>query len=122
MTSIEDCWTADFKEFKAKVEGVFGRIEKMPDDIYAHQVCSHGFMEYVCMSGTHGKLRQSVLHIMRPSNDDEVIDEEKFLLKHGDEFRTELDRLLKVEYLKWAKVNNIRESVVEIGWATFLAD
>ena len=42
-------WTADFKKFKKKVESVFGDINRLADyapDIYAHQVLSHGFMEY----------------------------------------------------------------------------
>ncbi len=42
-------WTADFKEFRKKVESVFGNIEllaKKAPDIYAHHVLSHGFMEY----------------------------------------------------------------------------
>jgi len=42
-------WAADFKKFKSKVEGSFGDIRilaKNWPDLYAHQVLSHGFMEY----------------------------------------------------------------------------
>lgn len=42
-------WTGDFKKFKRKIESIFGNIKllaKNEPDIYAHQVLSHGFMEY----------------------------------------------------------------------------
>ena len=42
-------WTADFTEFKKKVEPMFGPIKELAKtypDLYCHQVLSHGFMEY----------------------------------------------------------------------------
>lgn len=51
---LPSCWTDNFSEFRAKVEPLLGNLENLAKDspdIYAHQVLSHGFIEY---AGTRG--------------------------------------------------------------------
>src|SRR3989344_4904721 len=47
---LEDMgWTADFNEFRKKVEPLFGSLEKLVIDdmhLFGHQVMSHGFKDY----------------------------------------------------------------------------
>ena len=47
-------FTADFIEFRKRIESLFGNIEflaKDEPDIYCHQVLAHGFMEYALVKG-----------------------------------------------------------------------
>lgn len=92
-------WTADFNEFKQKVESVFGPLDKLAKkapDVYAHQVLSHGFMEYVLMS--------------RSTAIESIIKDENYYLR------------LKQIYLKWARDNKLQEDLLELGWQEYLND
>jgi hypothetical protein len=78
-------WTDDFHEFKAKIEPFFGPIEEIAAKhpaLYAHQVLSHGFMEYAGIRGLsfgtrfEHELKQEFLDWMKTNNLDMSMAEE----------------------------------------------
>lgn len=102
--NLYDNWTADFKEFKKKVESVLGpldRLAKEAPDVYAHQVLSHGFMEYNMATGICDKIRKECNRRENP------------IL---------FDSRLKEEYLKLARKNNLPEELLELGWIEYMND
>jgi len=87
-------WTADFSQFRKKVEPVFGPIDQMAEtdpDIYAHLVLSHGFMEFAGVTGLFSKSKGDLESI-------------------------------KEDYMRWAGSNNLSENLLEDGWKQFLND
>ncbi len=96
--------TADFSEFRAKVEPIFGRLEVLAEqapDVYAHQVLSHGFMEYAIVNRLH--------------------DEAKSATGKGMDAK-EFWEHLKPKYLAWARENNLPEKLLESGWSEYIND
>lgn len=94
-------WNADFKEFKKKVESVLGpldRLAKEAPDVYAHQVLSHGFMEYLMATRINEPIRKET--------------------KTSEQY----NERLKQEYLEWAKKNNLPEELLELGWIEYMND
>ena len=114
-------WTADFTEFRKKVESIFGPLEELAEhdpDIYAHQVLSHGFMKYAGTTDLHKKIAKEIAG-----------SEDKFYkMMHGPKteqqkkFDKQYDNKLKEEYMKWARENNLPEDLLEDGWQEYLED
>ncbi len=71
-SSLEELgWTDDFSQFKDKVEDVFGSIDKMAwsaPDVYAHQVLSHGFMEFAAVRDLFAKTQGDFENIREDYN------------------------------------------------------
>ena len=114
-------WTADFLEFRKKIESMFGNLEELAKespDIFSHQVLSHGFMEYAGIKEIYGKTQT----IVAGSQDKfhSVIQGQNTLEKQ--DYQKRYDTLLKTEYLEWARKNNLPEHLLEQGWQEFLED
>lgn len=70
-------WTSNFKEFKKKVESIFGDIVKLSKDtpdIYAHQVLAHGFMEY-CLTTKTKTIKENYLKWTKENNLNTLLEE-----------------------------------------------
>lgn len=111
--SLEKIWTDDFSKFREKVETILGNIENLAKEhpnIYAHQVLSHGFMEYAGIRSlfqkTHEKVRE----------------ENHALESNTQEYTGLYWDLMKKEYLTWARQNNLPEKLLEVGWEEFRND
>ena len=101
----------EFPRFKEKVESIFGPLEKLAaraPDVYAHQVLSHGFMEY-----SFGlNLIDNASELATVAKGDASSPEREALF-HG---------VLKTVYLDWARANSLPEHLLEYGWQEFLHD
>lgn len=109
---IENIWTDDFNKFKAKVESFWGDIEILAEkypDVYAHQVLSHGFMEYAGIRRLDKKIKKKI--------------KGKYRMPSSDPGYYELfDKYLKKEYLTWAVKNKLSRNLLEQGWTEFCGD
>ena len=114
-------WTDDFAKFRQKVEPFFGKLEELAvkePDIYAHQVLSHGFMEYAGVRDIHGKIKLNVAgdetEFHKVVNGSDTPEKERL--------KKEYYKNLKTEYLFWARANNLPEDLLERGWQEYLED
>lgn len=111
--TIDKIWADDFTEFRKKVEPFFGKLEelaKKDPELYAHQVLSHGFMEYAGIRGLFDDIKTRVTK-EKGSFDSQNPEHGKLYWKY-----------LKQEYLNWARQNNLPEKLLEDGWKEFLND
>jgi hypothetical protein len=110
---IEDIWTADFEKFKTKVEAFLGNLEVLAEkypDIYAHQVLSHGFMEYAGIRRLDKKIKKKIKGKHGTINSNDPI------------YHNLFDQYLKREYLTWAVKNELPRNLLEQGWTEFCED
>ena len=100
MTGVEHP-EGDFEKFKQKVAELYGDLEllaKTRPEVYAHQVLSHGFMDY-CM--VNSKRLDSMM------------------LEESTRDRQSFN---KGVYTIWAIQNNIPEELARLGWEEYLLD
>ena len=106
-------WTDDFTKFREKVEPFFGNLETLAKnypDVYAHQVLSHGWMEYSILRGVHDSVEERV-EAERGFYDPSIPEHEFYYLAYEKE-----------EYTKWARENKLSEKLLEKGWQEYLED
>ncbi len=128
-------WTADFSKFREKVEALYGDLNKFAKespDVYAHQVLSHGFMEYSGVSNLTAKIKKQIIKEKIENGNEEYKAYEDFLEKEdlpgelqSKAYRENEQRFLelqKQEYLTWARKNNLPKNLLEMGWKEYLND
>jgi hypothetical protein len=112
--NLEDLgWTANFNEFRKKLELTFGLPEdilKSAPDLYPHMVLSHGFMEYAGVTRQQEKTETRIKQ-ERGSYDYHNPKDQKLYYQY-----------LKQEYLTWAKSNKLEKDLLEAGWKEYLED
>ena len=121
---INNMFTANFEDFKKKVESVFGSLENMAEKepkMYAHQVLSHGFMEHLFCN------QSTVLKEVEKKVENEIKDKVGigmliFDIKKTPRYHELYWKYLKEEYLIWAKNNKIPEHLIEMGWEEYKND
>lgn len=117
-SGLESIWTADFSEFREKVESIFGPIEILAEgepDIYAHEVLSHGFIEYAVVTGITQKVKEKIAGSANGFH-------KALKSERANEYEQKYLGELKKEYMKWAETNNLAENLLEEGWQEFLND
>ena len=113
--------TDNFDNFKKKVEPLFGPVSKLAQDdpdIYAHQVLSHGFMEYIFYD------KKVFVEI-----DDKIkveigleLEGDDINIRKNPKFKELYWKYLKEVYLEWAKENKIQKNLIELGWEEYKND
>jgi len=114
-------WTADFNEYKKKVESSFGDIDTLANeypDIYLHQVLSSGFTEFAGVTNLFARVKEEVAGSEKAFH--QVVNGPDSEQKKR--YNEEYGKKLKEEYLKWARVNALGEELLEEGWKVYLED
>lgn len=138
---LEDMgWTADFNEFRKKVEPLFGSLEKLVIDdmhLFGHQVMSHGFIEYAGLTDVYARTKEEVAgsedkfhSVIRDSNNNLQKDYDKqYYVKLKEKFvewanENVLNYLLSKYQGRWRDEfkEEIWPVVLETSWQEYLDD
>lgn len=127
----------EFSVLREHIESIFGNMNefaKKSPTVFAHEVLSHGFMDYSRAKDIGTKIRKQVILERIYAGDNEYL---KYagILKEGAKIPQELypvlweeqsKRILQIEkkkYLNWVEKNlKLSKELIELGWKEYLED
>ena len=107
------------------------KLAKEAPDVYAHQVLSHGFMEYNQENCIIDNIKKQIIKERIAKGDKGYLQYAAYVknkmpseVHHTiyEENKPRLEELLKQEFMFWARSNKHPEKLLELGWQEYLDD